>query len=120
MFSPYYWHNHGVKVALALINLLWWKFMPGSTIKVKWPTGNIIVDHNDSRWQDMGGAVWVDLGFSSDPNDHYRPWMEKNVGRQGWDWDWSMFDEDVVNSYLTIKFRKGKEAHAIHAALRWA
>jgi hypothetical protein len=25
-----------------------------------------------------------------DPNDHYRPWMEKHIGVQGADWDWAV------------------------------
>lgn len=102
------------------IESLWWRFMPGTIIKVNWPTGNIVVDHNDSRWCDLGGSVWVDLGFSADPNDHYRPWMESNVGRQGWDWNWKMIDNDVAENRLTIKFRRGLEHLASIAALRWS
>lgn len=94
--------------------------MPGTTIKVKWPSGNIVVDHNDPRWQDMGGAVWVDLGFSADPNDHYRPWMEEKVGKQGWDWDWTMMDNDITENRLTIKFRKSKEKYATLAMVLWS
>ena len=120
MISPYYWHNHGVKVALSFINRIWWRLMPGTIIKVKWPTGNIVVNHEDPRWRDMGGGVWVDLGFSSDPNDHYRPWMEANVGKQGWDWDWSLIDKDIRENTITIKFRKGKENYAMMAALLWS
>ena len=120
MISPYYWNNYRVKVTLKLVNRIWWRLMPGTTIKVKWPSGNIVVDHNDPRWQDMGGAVWVDLGFSADPNDHYRPWMEKEVGKQGWDWDWTMMDNDVTENRLTIKFRKGKEKYATLFAMQWS
>lgn len=75
IFNLEHFHNHGMKVGLKVLNKLWWKFMPGTLIKVKWPTGEIVVDHNDPRWQDMGGAVWVNLGYSSDPNDHYRWYM---------------------------------------------
>lgn len=120
MFSPYYYEHCGVKASMKFINRLWWRFMPGVTVKVKWPSGNIVVDHNDSRWQDMGGAVWADLGFSSDPNDHYRPWMEANIGRQGWDWDWTMADNDVAANQLTIKVRRKYQDHAIMLALRWS
>jgi hypothetical protein len=41
---------------------LWWRFMPGTVINVRWPSGEIVVDHNDPRWHDIGGAVWVNLG----------------------------------------------------------
>lgn len=105
---------------LNIIEKLWWRFMPGVVINVKWPAGNIIVDHNDPRWCDFGGAVWVDLGFSADPNDHYRPWMEKNIGRQKWDWDWGMADCDAMNNRLTIKIRKSKAMYATTAVMRWA
>ena len=120
MFSAYYYEHCGVKVSMRLINKLWWRFMPGVVFKVRWPTGNIVVDHDDPRWQDMGGAVWVDLGFSSDPNDHYRPWMEKNIGRQGWDWDWCMTDNDIAANQLTIKLRSRHAPQATLIALRWA
>lgn len=120
MFSPYYWHNHRVKVGVSILNRLWWKLVPGTSIKLPWPSGNIVVDHLDPRWQDMGGAVWVDLGFSADPNDHYRWWFEKHVGRQGWDWDWTMMNTDVMENKLTVKFRRGKEKYAILATLRWS
>ena len=120
MISAYYWHHHGVKVATSFLNKIWWKLMPGVTVKVKWPSGNIVVDHNDPRWQDMGGAVRVDLGFSADPNDHYRHWMESIVGRQGWDWDWTLMGNDILENKLTIKFRKGKEKFATVALLLWS
>lgn len=99
---------------------LWWRYMTGTIINVRWPTGNIVVDHNDPRWVDMGGAVWVDLGFSADPNDHYRPELEEKVGRQGWDWDWSTSSYDIINSRLTIRFRRGLEPWAIFFRLKWA
>ena len=77
------------------ISALWWKLMPGPTITVKWP-----ICHN-----------------SADPNELYRPWLEENVGRQGWDWDWRIGES--VTDTLTIKFRKGRAKYAIIAALDW-
>lgn len=103
----------------SFIKYLWWKYVPGVIIKVKWPRGNIIVNDQDPKWQDMGGAVWVDLGFSADPNDHYRSWLEKNVGIQGLDWDWKMADNDCTMNQLTIKFRKKKAKYATIAQLLW-
>lgn len=100
------------------IHRIWWKLMPGTIIKVKWPKGKITVDHNDPRWCDLGGAVWIEFE-SADPNDHYRPWMEANVGRQNWDWSWDMRDNDVAENVLSIKFRKGKEQYASMVALKW-
>ena len=99
---------------------LWWRFMPGVIINVKWPAGNIVVDHYDPRWCDIGGAVWVDLGFSADPNEHYRPWMEEHIGRQKWDWDWGMADRDATDNRLTIKIRQKHYDNAIIAKLMWS
>mgnify|MGYP000947649466 CR=1 FL=1 len=105
---------------LNIIHQLWWRFMPGVIINVKWPAGNIIVDDKDPRWCDLGGAVWVDLGFSADPNDHYRPWMEEHVGRQGWDWNWGLADTDATENRLTIKIRRKYQDYAIIAKLQWS
>lgn len=105
---------------LNLRQKIWWRFMPGVVLNLRWPAGNIVVNDQDPRWADIGGAVWVDLGFSSDPNDHYRPWFEKNVGRQGWDWDWGMADRDVTLNRLTVKIRRKKAQYATIAAMRWS
>lgn len=109
-----------IPYGLNLWQKLWWRFMPGEVINVRWSTGNIVVDHNDPRWCDWGGAVWVDLGFSADPNDHYRPEMEKYCGRQGWDWNWGIADNDVAANRLTIKIRRKYANYAILLAIKWA
>lgn len=119
MINPTFWHKHRVKVMLGLFNRLWWKFFPGVVINVRWPAGNIVVDHHDPRWVDWGGAVWVDLGFSSDPNEHYRPIMEKLIGKQGWDWDWCLKDSDIENGRVTIKIRQKYAKYAIMLQLKW-
>jgi hypothetical protein len=98
---------------------LWWRFVPGEVINVRWPSGNIVVDHNDPRWLDWGGAVWIDLGFSADPNDHYRHEIEKHCGRQGWDWNWGMANDDMAANRLTIKFRRKYAQWASYFALKW-
>ena len=107
-------------MGLNILQKLWWRFVPGVVVNVKWPAGNIVVDHNHPLWQDMGGAVWVDLGFSADPNDHYRPWMEQHVGRQGWDWNWGMADRDASDNRLTIKIRQKYAKYATIAAIQWS
>jgi hypothetical protein len=112
MFSPYYYEHFGAKVSLKFVNKIWWHLMPGVTVKVKWPTGWVVLHESTD-----GSRVSVD---SADPNDHYRPWMEKNVGRQGWDWDWCMRDNDVNENRLTIKFRRAKKELAVVAALKWS
>ena len=102
----------------SFVKYLWWKYMPGVIIKVKWPVGEVKITENDPRWDWSVGPSWY-IVESADPNDHYRPWMEKNVGKQGLDWDWKMADNDVIMDQLTIKFRKKKAKYATIAQLLW-
>lgn len=93
--------------------------MPGVVINVQWPKGQIKVgpSHRDG-WSGVGPEFeYVD---SADPNDHYRPWMEANVGRQKWDWDWGMANTDVSANRLTIKFQKKHKEAAMIAKLQWS
>jgi hypothetical protein len=78
---------------------VWWKLMPGVTATVKWPV------------TDCRSVV------DSDPNTNYRPYLEKHVGKQGWDWDWRIGSVD--GNTLTIKFRKGKEKWATIIMIMW-
>ena len=89
---------------------LWWRFMPGVVVKVRWPRGWVVL-------HDSGDGSCVSTE-SADPNDHYRPWLEANVGRQGWDWNWRL-DDDIMEDQLTIKFRRRHEKYATIAVLRW-
>ncbi len=91
---------------------LWWRFMPGVVINVRWPKGWVVL-HESSD----GSRVSAD---SADPNDHYRPWMEQHVGRQGWDWNWGMAGSDVSDNRLTIKIRRKHQDCAILAKLQWS
>ena len=113
-------HGRYMPCGLNIWQTLWWRFVPGVVISVRWPSGNIVVDHNDPRWVDWGGAVWVDLGFSADPNDHYRHEIEKYCGRQGWDWNWGIADNDVAANRLTIKIRRKYAKYAMLFALKWS
>lgn len=98
----------------------WWKYMPGVEIVVKWPRSPIAVNSSNPNWFDCGGAEWV-LIDSADPNDHYRPWLEEKVGRQGWDWNWDcVISDNHDDDHLTIKFKKGKEKYATLAAIKWS
>ena len=114
--------NHGdhyMPCGLNIVDKLWWRFIPGSVINVAWPRGPLVVDHNDPRWVDLGGAVWVSID-SADPNDHYRPWLEQHVGKQGWDWNWGMGGLDATENRLTINIRRKYAKHATIAAMMWA
>ena len=116
-----FWANRTgwMPYGLNLYDKLWWRFMPGVVINVAWPKGPLVVDHNDPRWVDLGGAVWVSID-SADPNDHYRPWMEEHVGKQGWDWNWGLDNNDAADNRLTIKIRRKHEKYATIAALKWS
>jgi len=104
---------------LNLKEKLWWRFMPGVIINVRWPSGKITVDDLDPRWDWTLGST-LQESFSADPNDHYRPWLEKNVGRQGWDWNWGVAGMDAAENRLTIKIRQKFQDRAIIAALKWS
>ena len=97
---------------LNLLHQLWWRFMPGVVINVRWPDGWVVLNESPD-----GSMVST---RSADPNDHYRPWMEANVGRQKWDWDWGMAGDDVSANRLTIKIRRKHQEHAIIAKLMWS
>lgn len=97
---------------------IWWYFTPCMEISVKWPKGKIVVNHDDPRWVDLGGAVWVELE-SADPNDHYRPFMEEWIGRQGRDWAWYMGGTDARDNRLTIRIREKHAVFATHIAIMW-
>ena len=102
------WLPYGINIKDAL----WWRFMPGETISVAWPNGPIIKEHMDQYRTD-------EQLLSADPNDHYRPWLEKNVGKQGWDWNWGLRDNNVAENRLTIKVRKKHAKWLTMAALMW-
>jgi hypothetical protein len=88
------WYPYDVNI----VGKLWWVYMPGVIINVRWPGyGSLVFDE------------------SSDPNEQYRPWLERHVGRQGWDWDWGIGSEDR----LIIKIRQKYAKYATIAALRW-
>jgi hypothetical protein len=100
---------------------LWWRCMPGTKITVAWPTGWTVPEPAAG-----GGYISTE---SADPNDHFRPWLEQNVGRQGWDWDWRMGPVTgaqggpggtwLTGDYLVIKFRRGREKYATMFTLKW-
>jgi hypothetical protein len=119
MISPYYWKTYGVKVALGWVNQLWWRWMPGTEFKVQWPNGPVTIDEGHPLWDWTIGPSRYTVE-SADPNEHYRPEIERRVGMQGWDWDWCFKDGDISKNLLTIKFRRGRETLATYFALKWS
>jgi hypothetical protein len=96
---------------------IWWYFTPYMEISVRWPKGPVAVQYGDPRWYDCG-ATWVQIE-SADPNDHYRPFMEEWIGRQGWDWSWYMGNTDARDNRLTIRIREKHAVFATHIAMMW-
>lgn len=90
----------------SLWSKLWWKFMPGVVVKVKWPRG----------WYPLDESGSVDCE-TSDPNTAYRWYLEQYVGKQGWDWNWKIGSYE--NDSLCIKLRSGKDEYADMIALKW-
>jgi hypothetical protein len=106
-------YSHWIPCGLTINEKLWWRFVPGVVINVAWPDGPIIKEFIDPYKTD---EQWL----SADPNVHYRPWMEKHIGKQGWDWDWGLADRDATENRLTIKIRQKHAKYATIAALRWS
>ena len=81
--------------------ILRWKYWLKSEVSIPWPRGWTRPDH-------LGNS-----SDSSDPNEHYRPWLEQHAGPQGRSWDW-MLDRDSVDEQgwadIKIKFRDAKIA----------
>lgn len=104
---------------LNIVDRLWWRFMPGVVINVKWPKGQVKVgpSHRDGY---SGYGPEFEYVDSADPNDHYRPWMEQHVGKQGRDWNWGVANNDVAENRLTIKIRRKYQDCAIIAKLQWS
>lgn len=85
-------------VRWSIVNNLWWRIVPGETVRVKWPVTS-------------NGA---------DPNAIYRPWLEENVGRFGYDWWWGLQGKDASENMLSIKVRRSKASWASVIGLMWA
>ena len=111
--------NYWIPCGLNIKEQLWWRFMPGVTINVSWPKGPVKVgpSHRDGY---SGYGPEFEYVDSADPNDHYRPWMEQHVGKQGWDWNWGMVARDATENRLTIKIRQRHAKYATLAAIKWS
>lgn len=103
------------------VNKIWWNLMPGTIFKVKWPRG-----WTEPKPAAGGGFIQME---SADPNDHYRPTLEKLVGKQYWDWDWDWTPGECITANsadtgdynnLAIKIRKGKEKWVTYLLLKWS
>jgi hypothetical protein len=116
----YFWRqNHWLPCGLNIKEKLWWYFMPGVVVNVRWPKGQVRVgpSHRDGY---SGYGPEFEYVDSADPNDHYRPWLEQHVGRQGWDWNWGMGNRDATDNRLTIKIRQKHAKYATLAVIKWS
>ena len=68
------------------------------------------------KWKCMPGTVIALPSPLSVPADLYREWLETNVGKKGWDWEWYFNPKGTID----IKFRLGKGKWATVMALRWS
>jgi len=104
-----------IKKRFGIPEALWWRFAGGPEISVKWPSGWVVLDEMPD-----GSKTSVQ---SADPNDHYRPWLEANVGKQGRDWQWRHHivanDNEVLDDRVIIKFRKRHQDSALVAKILW-
>jgi hypothetical protein len=105
---------------MTIIEELWWQFMPGETISVRWPVGLIEINESMPQWDWTLGPPKYFVE-SADSNEHYRPWLEENVGRQKWDWNWNITPFNKFgNTRLSIKFRRKHSKYATIAKLMWS
>jgi hypothetical protein len=104
---------------LNIVQQLWWRFMPGVVVNVKWPVGLAEINESMPQWDWTIGPSRYFVE-SADPNEHYRPYMEKYIGKQGWDWNWGVANDDVAANRLTIKIRQKHAKYATILALRWS
>lgn len=104
---------------------LWWKHAEGPTVTVKLPDEDVSTYEYDDYMLHKDDVFFF-----------YKPWLEQEVGKQGWDWDWeaefetvtsttqfsAMFNyiaESSTPTSVTIKLRKSKEKYASMIALKW-
>ena len=87
--NRYFWRNFKQR--------LYWKFMTGAVVNVPWPADNV----------------------SADPNDHYRAWLETNIGKQGRDWQWDCHYTESGIYDLQIVVSRAKKQYASMIALMW-
>ena len=97
---------------------LMFRFCTKTTIMVRWPVGAIIVDHDHAKWDSSLGSQRQEI-YSADPNDHYRPELERHVGEQGLDWQWRYPVNNMADTQIGIEFAPWTRSWASYFALKW-
>lgn len=110
--------GHNVPTTLNIYQRFWWRFVPGEIINVRWPKDIIKVGPSHRQgW--VGIGEYFEYVESADPNDHYRPELERLVGRQGRHWNWGMVGNDCSENRLTIKIVRSRAKYASYFAMKW-
>jgi hypothetical protein len=99
-----------------LIRDTYYKFKYPVRITVVWPNGEVIVGPGSRNHNSVYGTYYQ-LVESADPNDHYRPELERTVGRQHVDWEWGI--SRLQYDILEIMFKKQHEKMAVYYHLKW-
>jgi hypothetical protein len=89
----------------SVYQMVYWRFNTGAIVDVKWPGPSVT----------YGSFTFG----TNDPNEHYRPWLEENVGKQGRDWDWTNWS-GTENFEIRIVVSKRKASLAPMIALMWS
>jgi hypothetical protein len=118
-----------LKTRFGLVDAIKWRLLRGGSVIVAWPEWcEVTVDHNDLAWVDWGGAVRI-IRDTDDPNWHYRPFLDKNIGKFGKDWMWRVrgcaLDPNIRldpwgPSTLEIRLHKRKAKWASILQLKWS
>lgn len=92
----------------VIVDKLKWKMFAGPSILLRYPEHKeFTVDHSLPYWIDLGGAVNIKISSSS-PDIHYRPYLEKHVGKEGFDWVWRIYDKNPNDTMIELKLHKRK------------
>lgn len=121
-------NNTVVKSRLSPLDALKWLLTPGETVTVAWPElQKVVIDDSYYFWDPNMGATRV-LTMSDDPNLLFRPFLEKNVGKQGKDWMWKHLKgcpAFIAPEYqrtvdrIQIKLFRNKRKWATMLRLKW-
>lgn len=87
---------------LNLFTILWWKFVPGTTV--------VFTNPGYCEWTDnlpLPGAnmTVTSFGERSKYIQIFSDYLAKNIGKHGRDWNWKIVEPDKI----AIKVRKSKE-----------
>jgi len=89
-------------------NRFWWQ----TKITIPWP----IEVHVIGKHQGEDIRVTTE---GDHPTRSIKPWLERNVGKKGIDWDWEFIGRRYLQRSIIIKLRPGISNAATLISLRW-